>query len=349
MQRTIQQWTRTAALVAIAIGLTGCPNNIAGHEAGILETCDGVSKDVLQPGTHFYQPLCREVYVYHVGTQLFTMKGDGKAPAEGQAPVGDEACLKVKIKGGQEACLDIRTEYEIDRRHLPDLHKAVKDQYEQVILRPAVIRATKNRATVMTADAIYADETQVALEKHVEEELLKDDDLRRNGIIIHSFIIEGVHLDPKYEEEVKAKAIAQQTRLKEIELAAAAQETAKRTAAQAQAQVEQARANADAAKIGKVKEAEGQQEAAILEAKGIIAKGEAQARVEMLKREAMYAGAAGAWRGRIEIERARAEVIKGILAGVTVIPEHAVLQLTDGVTRPASVTPTVAVGGPPGR
>ncbi len=335
MERMMQQFMRATIFAAItASSLTGClPTNIEGHQAGILETCDGVSKDVLQPGTHFFQPFCREVYVYHVGTQLFTMKGDGKAVAEGQTPAGDEPCLRVKIKGGQEACLDIRTEYEIDRRHLPDLHKAVKDQYEQVILRPAVIRATKNRATVMIADAIYADETQVALEKHVEEELLKDDDLKRAGIILHSFIIEAVHLDPKYESEVK-----------EIELAAAAQETAKRTAAQAQAQVEQARANADAAKIGKVKEAEGQQEAAILEAKGILAKGEAQARVEFLKRDAMYAGAAGAWRGRIELERARAEVLKGLLSGVTVIPEHAVLQLTNGAMGAPPVTPTVPVG-----
>lgn len=349
MQRMHMMGVALCAAIA-ASSISGCmPTNIEGHQAGILETCDGVSAEVLHPGTHFYQPFCREVYVYHVGTQLFTMKGDGVPTKDGQTPAGDEPCLKVKIKGGQEACLDIRTEYEIDRRHLPDLHKAVKDQYEQVILRPAVIRATKNRATVMIADAIYADETQVALEKAVEDELLKDDDLKRAGIIIHSFIIEGVHLDPKYENEVKEKAIAQQTRLKEIELAAAAQETAKRTAAQAQAQVEQARANADAAKIGKVKEAEGQQEAAILEAKGIIAKGEAQARIELLKRDAMYAGPAGAWRGRIEIERARAEVLKGLLSGVTVIPEHAVLQLTDGVMRSAPVTPTVAVGGPPGR
>lgn len=342
--RTIQNQMRAAALVAIAVSLTGCPNNIAGHEAGILETCSGVSKEVLQPGTHFYQPFCREVYVYHVGTQLFTMKGDGKPLMEGQTLAGDEPCLKVKIKGGQEACLDIRTEYEIDRRQLADLHKAVKDQYEQVIIRPAVIRVTKNRATVMTADAIYADETQVALERHVEEELLKDDDLKRAGIIIHSFIIEAVHLDPKYESEVKEKAVAQQTRLKEIELAAAAQETAKRTAAQAQAQVETARAEADAAKIKTVLAAEAERLAAEQRAKGLLAQGEAEARVEFLKREAMYAGAAGSWRGRIEIERARAEVLKGLLAGVTVIPEHAVLQLTDGAMRAAPVTPTVGVG-----
>ena len=114
----------------------------------------------------------------------------------------------------------------------------------------------------------YAFIPKPALEKEVEKELLEDDDVKRAGILIHSFIIEAVHLDPTYEAEVKQKSVAQQKRLKEIELAAAAEESAKRVASEAKAQVETERAQAEAAKIKTVMSAEAERLASEQRAQG---------------------------------------------------------------------------------
>lgn len=338
---------RNAFLIVVfaVVGvLSGCSiTDIDGQQAGVRETCDGVKEEVYGPGTHFMPLFCSEMYVYNVGTQLQVLRqcddNDTKCLEE-----RDENCFKVKVKGGQEVCLDLRTEYQIDSRGLIALHKSVKADFERIILRPAVIRATKNRATVMTADELYADETQVALEKAIEEELLKDDDVKRAGILIHSFIIEAVHLDVAYETEVKQKSVAQQKRLKEIELTLAAQESAKRAAADAQTTVEQTRATAEGEKIKTVMAAEGERLASEQRAQGLLAQGKAEAEVDRLKRDALYAGESGAWRAKVEIAKAQAATMKGVLEGVQVIPEHAVLQLIGNGTHAASVTPVVNAG-----
>jgi len=337
--------------IALAVGvLSACSmHDVAGNEAAILETCDGVEDKVYQPGTYFFAPVCRELYEYNVGTQLQVLRsceGKGDSDAKRCLDERDEDCFKVKVKGGQEVCLDLRTEYQINSATLVALHRSVKDKYESIILRPAVIRATKNRATLMTADELYADTTQVALEKTVEKELLDDDDVKRAGIVIHSFIIEAVHLDPAYEVEVKQKSVAQQKRLKEIELTLAAQESAKRAAADAQTTVEQTRATAEGEKIKAVKSAEGERDAAKLRAEGKLAEGKAEAEIDRLKRDALYAGEGGAWRAKIEIAKAQAATMKGVLEGVQIIPENAVLQLVGSGAQVAPVTPTVSASRP---
>jgi regulator of protease activity HflC (stomatin/prohibitin superfamily) len=338
-------WKKMGAIALCVGALSACGmHDVAGNEAAILETCDGVEDKVYSPGTYFFSPVCREMYKYNVGTQLQVLRScEGKQGDDQKRCIEerDEDCFKVKVKGGQEVCLDQRTEYQINSETLVALHRSVKNQYESIVLRPAVIRATKNRATLMTADELYADTTQVALEKKVEEELLADDDVKRAGIKIHSFIIEAVHLDPAYEAEVKQKSVAQQKRLKEIELAAAAQESAKRAAAEALTVVEQTSATAEGEKIKTVKAAEAERDAAKLRAEGLLAQGKAEAEIDRLKRDALYAGEGGAWRAKVEIAKAQAETMKVVLAGVQIIPENAVLQLVGSGAQIAPVTPVV--------
>lgn len=336
-----------AALIGAAFASACGVRDVAGNEAGILETCDGVEDKVYGPGTYFFSPVCRELYEYNVGIQLEVLKQCNDEDAACLAE-RDENCFKVKVKGGQEVCLDLRTEYQINSATLVTLHKSVKADYERIILRPAVIRVTKNRATLMTADELYADETQVALEKEVEQQILQDDDVKRAGILVHSFIIEAVHLDPAYEKEVKEKSVAQQKRLKEIELASAAEESAKRVASEAKAQVETERAQAEAAKIKTVMSAQAEREASEQRALGMLAEGKAKAEVDRLQRDALYSGESGAWRARVEIAKAQAETMRGVLTGVDVIPENAVLQLVRDGTKAPGVTPIVNAASAPG-
>jgi regulator of protease activity HflC (stomatin/prohibitin superfamily) len=350
MQQFLKKIPALLAITVLVLFGAGCINNIEGHERGVRETCNGVQDEVYNDGTYFFVPICHEMYTYNVGKQLFTMNDrDGEG-------VHDEDRLEVKVKGGQTVWLHVRVEYQLMPSHLVSLHRAVQDRYEEILLRPEVIRETKDRATTMEALDIFSDSTRVDLQNNIEQALLANEDLKAAGIVVFTYILEKVELDPEYAAEIKAKAVAQQTRLKEIELAAAAEETAKRIAADAKGGVETARAKAEAAKVTSIKAAEaekesailaadGEKQAAILAAEGIKAKGEAEAAVEELKRDAMYAGEAGKRRAAVEIATARARELKGTLEGVNVVSDRAVLQLIGASGEGAPmVTPVVNAG-----
>ena len=74
----------------------------------------------------------------------------------------------------------------------------------------------------------------------------------------------------------------------------------------------------------RIAEAEGERDANLALAAGITAVGEAEAAVEALKREALYAGSSGKLRATVEIAKFRAEKLKGIFEGVNIVPEKTV-------------------------
>ena len=143
--------------------------------------------------------------------------------------------------------------------------------------------------------------------------------------------------------------MAGQQKLRKQEETIAAQEEAKRIFAMSQAEVEKARQEAESKKIGVVKEAEAQAEQEILKAgaekqkrvleaegerdanlakaSGVLALGEAEAEVQALKRESLYAGDSGAWRAKVEIATAQAEKMKNLFQGVQIVPEKTILRV----------------------
>jgi len=233
---------------------------------------------------------------------------------------------------------------------LVTLHKeGLRETYENVILKRTIVEIVNKVARPHSALSIYSGQGFVDFVQMLETELKDAETLKERGIFVENTIVYSVHLDPKYEAEIASKVIAIQETLKIKEQTIAAQEAAKRMFAESQANVEKIRQDSEASKIKMVKqaeadnereilaaqaekqkrvlEAEGNRDANLAVASGILAKGEAEAKVEQLKRDAMYAGEAGSRRASVEIAGLQADKLKGMLNGVSVISDKALFNM----------------------
>jgi hypothetical protein len=76
-----------------------------------------------------------------------------------------------------------------------------------------------------------------------------------------------------------------------------------------------------------VLEAEGNRDANLANASGVLALGKAEAEVATLKRDALYAGESGSRKASVEIAGLQAEKLKGMLNGCSVISEKALYNM----------------------
>jgi regulator of protease activity HflC (stomatin/prohibitin superfamily) len=317
--------------------------------------------DVWTSGTKVYCGWTTDIYKYNIGTQKITFdtKGDNKDAEY------DRIEVNCGENGGQKAWIAISMNYRIGYDTAPDghpvlapdklvtLHKeGLRDTYESVILKRTIVEIVNKVARPHKALDIYSGQGFVDFVEALEKELKNCDVLRERGIYVENIIVYSVHLDPKYEQEIAAKMLAIQETLKIREQTTAKQEEAKRQFAESQGNVEKVRQDSEAAKIQVVKKAEAEKEMAVLAAEaekakrvleaegnrdanlamasGVLAVGKAEAEVSQLKRDAAYAGEAGARRAQVEIAGLQADKLRGMLQGVSVLPERALVNLGNG-------------------
>jgi len=302
------------------------------------------------------------MYIYNIGTQKCTFDSD---PAN-----KDREYESIEINcgenGGQKALIALSINYRIgwdndgkgnpvfNPEKLVNLHKdGIGKTYEEVIVKRTVVDVVNKIARPHQALEIYSGKGFVEFKEAVDKALKDHEVFKDRGIFVENTIIYSVHLDKKYEEEIAGKVIAIQQTLRKIEETKAAEEEAKRVFAQSQAMVEARRQEAEAKKIEEVKnaeaqnqrrileaqaekqkrtlEAEGERDANLAKASGVLAVGTAEATVEQLKRDAMYAGEAGSRRASVEIAIKTAERLKGMFTGVSIVPEKTILATGKGI------------------
>lgn len=320
---------------------------VEGNEVAVRQHLTrGVVDGIWSSGTHYYVGFFWDVYKYDIGIQKITFDNDRNNDAE-----YPRIAVEIGANGGQRAYIAMSANYRLMPSKVIDLHKqGIGKTYEAVLLKREIVDIVNEIARPYpSALDIYSGAGFVEFKNRVEKALRENLVLKNSGIDIENTIIYGVHLDPAYEAEIAAKQLAMQQKLRKQEETKAAEEEAKRIFAMSQAEVEKVRQNSEARKIEMVKqaeanaerevlaaqaekqkrvlEAEGQRDASLAKAAGIIAEGEAQARVDALKRESLYAGESGAWRAKVEIATAQAEKLKNLLTGVQVIPENAIIQI----------------------
>ena len=212
-----------------------------------------------------------------------------------------------------------------------------------------IVDAVNEIARPRNALDIYSGPGFNKFKADLDAKLKADPVLQRRGIFVESTIVYKVHLDPKYEDEIAQKQIAIQQKLRKIEETKAAEEEARRAFALAQADVEKRTQAAEAKKIERVKaaeaekqeqvlKAEGERDASIAKAVGILAEGKATAEVDALKRDALYAGASGAWRAKVHIAEKQAERLAGMFKGVQIVPEKTILRANEIATGQTGMT-----------
>jgi regulator of protease activity HflC (stomatin/prohibitin superfamily) len=324
---------------------------IDGNELGVKETWnDGVITNIMQPKTYFLFPgWSQTVYKYDASSQVFVMN-DKAMNEEGKNTVGrSKDSYLVQSQEGQDMRISLNLRWRLDPSKLISIHKTVRENVEEKIIRPVVMRVVKDKATKMKAIDAYSGEGLVRLQAEIQDALSgKDknetDELAERGVTVENFVIEHIELDPLYIAEIKGKQIATQKTLrsKEEQIAAEAAALVAKSTAQAeyntklvaqqllatnmvlQAEAENQKiviaAKADAAKQmamaeasskTQILEAEGKKGAMIATAEGTLAMGKAEATAKELMLKAYSVPGSENW-VRVEVAKSLAEGIQNI-------------------------------------
>jgi regulator of protease activity HflC (stomatin/prohibitin superfamily) len=317
---------------------------VEGNELGVKETWEGgVEPDALQPKTYVLFPgFSQKIFKYDMSSQVFVMN-DAANSTYGEGRTRDS--YLVQSSEGQDMRISLNVRWRRDPAHVVDQHKTVRDNVEEKILRPEIMRIVKDRATTRTALDAYSGEGLVKLQSDISSALSSpDSDLHKRGVLVENFVIEHIGLDPTYVEQIKARQVAVQERLRAIEETRAAEAKAERAKAEAQAAYEKAVVDAkrdkevgvlsaqklaeqqvldataaakrvelaaEADKNRNVLAATGEQEAALLRAQAITALGKAEAEATRLKLSAYSAEGSEAF-VRIEVAKSMSTAFQNI-------------------------------------
>jgi regulator of protease activity HflC (stomatin/prohibitin superfamily) len=356
---------------------------VKGHQAAVVEVfydvpllglTRGVQEDVLGPGRHFYIPLLQKPYTYNVGTDNFIMGKPKYYTGKGTDYV-DFPALEIKCGGrGQEqpATFSVTLQYQLDTNSLTKMHKRAQKHYKDRIIKPALTNIIKNLTVEQHVLEFYTGHGYNDLQKQIEHSIANNKVLSELGIVVNTFVIDQIDLDPKYEEEIRERQLATQRKLKENELKKAADAEAIRKEAEANANKLVRIKAAEAAKEERIKAAEADKREKVLAAeakkqqvelnaeadakkvrlaasadryrkeqdsKGALALGIAQAKVLERKKNSKYEGEAGARAAAVDIERAKENRLRNMnITGV--VTENTIMSVMDGknLNNPPTVT-----------
>lgn len=228
-------------VILVAFFATIRITTIDGNQLGVMETWkDGVVTNIMHPKTYFLVPgFNKKVFKYDASSQVFVMN-DNASPEEQGVGRSRDSYL-VQSQEGQDMQISLNLRWRINPEKLIQIHKTVRENIEEKIIRPVVMRVVKDKATKMKAIDAYSGAGLVELQKEIQDALTgmddtETDELAERGVIVENFVIEHIELDPKYIEEIKQKQIATQRQLKAVE---------EQKAAEAEALVAKAKAQAD--------------------------------------------------------------------------------------------------------
>lgn len=294
-------------VLGVLSALTFDITTVHGNELAVTEDWNkGVLDEISHPGTYFVGPGQKKV-VYDVSSRVFVMNNlpDHQEKSEGRR----QDAYKVQSAEGQDMVISMNLRWRIDPAKLVSIHKTVRQDIEEKLIRPVMMRITKDAATKRRAIDAYSGEGLVQLQAEIQNQLAADaGELHERGVIVENFVVENIELDPAYITEIKQKQVATQRTLRAAEEQKAAEAEALVAKAKAQADLNKAiveaqrdkevkvlaaeadnekvilAAKAEAQKL--VLEANGNKEAAIAKAEGILAMGKAEAEAKKLNLQA---------------------------------------------------------------
>jgi len=283
------------ALTLLIVGVTIVQfKTVQGNEMGVMETwLDGVVEEPLQPKTHFLIPgFSKKVYVYDMSSRVYVMNDKSSTVefAEGR----EKDSYTVQSAEGQDMHISLNVRWRIDPEKLVHLHKTIRLNFEEKIIRPVLMRVVKDCATVIGAIDAYSGPGLVSLQALIQSELTAPEgEMRANGIIVENFVIEHIKLDDKYVEEIKGRQVAVQGELRAKQEEKRAMAEANKAKAEARADYETQVVQAERDKQVGVLEAEKSAEQEVLKAEAekrkVILSGEAEKESGVLRAEAILA------------------------------------------------------------
>jgi regulator of protease activity HflC (stomatin/prohibitin superfamily) len=241
--------------ILLALGIVVVPSGMAGIR---VSQTSGTLAGTLYPGAHFITPLAESVVLFDTRDQLFTTGAveDGKVAATKALPNTD--FLRVQAKEGLTVGLAITIRYRLDPKHLDYIQANLPQPVEKEIVPPVVASAWRELVPNYTVRDVFATKREEIRKKAADIITQK---LASDGIVVKEVMLRDIQLPPEYaqglqnlllkEQEndqmgVQTEIQEKQVRISELEAEATKAQQVKQAEGQAQVRVLEAKSEADA-------------------------------------------------------------------------------------------------------
>ncbi len=237
--------------ILIALGIVVVPSGMAGVR---ISQTKGTLAGTLYPGVHFVTPLAENVALFDTRDQLFTtgsVEDSSKAAAD--KTLKSEP-LQVQAKEGLPLGLAITVRYRLDPKRLDYIQANLPQPVEKEIVPAVVASVWREMVPNYTVRDVFAAKREEVRKRAADAIAQK---LGSDGIIVKEVMLRDIQLPPEYAKGLETLL------LKEQENDRMGVETDIQ-----QKQVRLAELQAEAAKVQQVKQAEGEAQVHVLQAKG---------------------------------------------------------------------------------
>lgn len=254
-------WRQVAALAALAwlpiilsYGIVVVPSGMAGVR---VSQTSGTQPGTLYPGAHFVTPLVDNVVLFDTRDQLFTT-GELESSATEAKKADAAEPLRVQAKEGLIIGLAITVRYRLDPKHLDYIQNNLPQPVEKEIVPPVVASAWREIVPNYTVREVFATKREEIRQKAASEIAHK---LAADGIVVKEVMLRDIQLPPEYAKGLEGLLLKEQqndqmgvqteiqekqVRISELEAEATKAQEVKQAEGDAQVKVLQAKAEADA-------------------------------------------------------------------------------------------------------
>src|SRR5580700_253001 len=254
----VVRWRTSLALVMLAWGpllvafsIVVVPSGMAGIRVSEMS---GTEPGTLYPGVHFVAPLIEDVALFDTRDQVFTtgISEDGKAAA---ANVSSKSqLLDVQAKEGLTLGLAITVRYRLDPKRLDYIQSNLPRPVEKEIVPPVVASVWRELVPNYTVRDVFSAKREEVRQRAAGMITQK---LAADGIVVKEVMLRDIQLPEEYAKGLETLL------LKEQENDRMGVETELK-----QKQVRIAELEAEATKVQQIKQAEGEAQVHVLQAKG---------------------------------------------------------------------------------
>ncbi len=254
----VVRWRTSLALgmlawgpLLVAFSIVVVPSGMAGVRVSEMS---GTVPGTLYPGAHMVMPLMEDVALFDTRDQIFTT-GDLEVakPSAGGLPTRPQM-LDVQAKEGLTLGLAITVRYRLDAKKLDYIQGNLPRPVEREIVPPTVASVWREVVPNYTVRDVFSAKRE---EVRQRASALITQKLAADGIVVKEVMLRDIQLPPEYAKGLEALLLKEQENDRmgvETELKGK--------------QVRIAELEAEAAKVQQVKQAEGEAQVHVLQAKG---------------------------------------------------------------------------------
>jgi regulator of protease activity HflC (stomatin/prohibitin superfamily) len=241
--------------IVLALGIVVVPSGMAGVR---VSQSSGTLPGTLYPGAHLLVPLAENVVLFDTRDQLFTT---GALENESNAGPGKGTRvepLNAQAKEGLTLGLSITVRYRLDPKHLDYIQSNLPQPVEKEIVPAVVASAWRELVPNYTVRDVFAAKRE-EVRKRASDVITQK--LAADGIVVKEVMLRDIQLPPEYAKGLESLLLKEQesdrmgvqtdiqqkqVRISELEAEATKAQQVKQAEGEAQVRVLQAKSEADA-------------------------------------------------------------------------------------------------------